>query len=143
MRFDRFATALLCDDVAASSRFYAEHFGFRVVVDLGWYASLHHDEHPAYVLDFVQRDHPSVPKDFRGRRAAGVTFGFVVEDAAAEEARLRAKGVGIVEPLRDEPWGQRHFYVAGPEGALVDVVQFVAPDPAWLAEQEARHGQAG
>lgn len=133
MRFEKFGTALLTDDVAASSRFYTEHFGFQCVADLGWYASLHHPEHPAYVIDFVERGHGSMPADFRTQRTAGLCLAFLVADAAAEEAALRAKGVEISEPLRDEPWGQRRFNVRGPEGTLIEVLQTIAPDPAWLA----------
>src|SRR5262245_52011643 len=131
MDFERFATALLSDDPAASGRFYAEHFGFKVGGDLGWYVSLHTEYDPAYVLDVVRRRHASTPEAFRGRPTGGVIFGVVVKDAAAEEATLRAARVGIVEPLRDEPWGQRHFYVASPEGALIDIVQMTSPDPEW------------
>jgi hypothetical protein len=59
-----------------------------------------------------------------------------VPDAAAVDARLRAAGVRVMLPLRDEPFGQRHVMVADPNGVLVDVVQPIPADPDWLA----RHG---
>ncbi|MFI9048090.1 VOC family protein [Streptomyces sp. NPDC053427] len=135
MRFTKIGTALLTDDVAASTRFYADHFGFRPLAELGWYASLQHPQHPDYALDFVQRGHEAMPEGFRAQETGGVLLGFLVEDAAAEEAALREKGVPIAEPLRDEPWGQRRFNVWGPEGTLIEVLQDIDPDPEWMAAQ--------
>ncbi|MFI0784978.1 VOC family protein [Streptomyces lydicus] len=135
MRFAKLGTALLTDDVAASTRFYTEHFGFRPVVELDWYASLQHPQHPDHHLDFTRRGHEAMPADFRAQETGGVLLGFLVADAAAEEAALRAKGVPIAAPVRDEPWGQRRFNVWAPEGTLIEVLQTIDPDPEWLKSQ--------
>ncbi|UQA93856.1 VOC family protein [Streptomyces halobius] len=135
MRFAKLGTALLTDDVPASTRFYVDHFGFQPLAELGWYASLQHPQHPGYTLDFVQRGHEAMPESFRTQQTGGALLGFLVTDAAAEEAVLRAKGVAIAEPLRDEPWGQRRFNVWGPEGTLIEVLQTIDPDPEWMAAQ--------
>ncbi|MFE7662150.1 VOC family protein [Streptomyces celluloflavus] len=135
MRFAKLGTALLTDDVAASTRFYVDHFGFRTLADLGWYTSLQHPQHPEFTLDFTQRGHAAMPADFRTQETGGVLLGFMVADAAAEEATLRAAGVPIAEPLRDEPWGQRRFNVWSPEGTLIEVLQTIDPDPEWMAAQ--------
>ncbi|MFG2098467.1 VOC family protein [Streptomyces sp. NPDC048612] len=135
MRIAKLGTALLTDDVAASTRFYTDHFGFRPLAELDWYASLHHPQHPDYTLDFVQRGHEAMPAGFRTQETGGALLGFLVTDAAAEEAALRAKGVPLAEPLRDEPWGQRRFNVWAPEGTLIEVLQNIAPDPEWMAAQ--------
>lgn len=136
MRFSTMGTALLSDDVAASSRFYVQHFGFKPVAELDWYVSLHHDEHPHSVIDFVQRGHEAMPAGFRAQETGGLCLAFLVEDAAAEEARMRAEGVEIAEPLRDEPWGQRRFNVWSPEGVLIEILQTIEPDPEWMAQQQ-------
>ncbi|MCB5911395.1 VOC family protein [Streptomyces pinistramenti] len=135
MQFQKLGVAVLSDDVAASGRFYTEHFGFTPVAALDWYVSLHHDAHPSYVIDLVQRGHDAMPEGFRTQDTAGLCLGFLVADAAAEEAALRAAGVEIAEPLRDEPWGQRRFNVWSPEGILIEVLQTIDPDPEWLAAQ--------
>ena len=135
MRFTKFGTALLSHDVAASTRFYVDHFGFTALVDLGWYVSLQHPQHPDFTLDFVERGHESMPPDFRFQETGGTLLGFLVEDARAEEATLREHGIPIAAPLRDEPWGQRRFNVWSPEGALIEVLQNIAPDPEWMAAQ--------
>ncbi|MFF4606982.1 VOC family protein [Streptomyces sp. NPDC001339] len=135
MHFTKLGTALLTDDVAASARFYADNFGFQRVVELDWYASLQHPQHPDHHLDFTLRGHEAMPEDFRTQQTGGALLGFLVEDAEAEEAALRAKGVPIAVPVRDEPWGQRRFNVWAPEGTLIEVLQTIAPDPEWLASQ--------
>ena len=129
MQFSRMATALATDDVAASRDFYVDHLGFTPAVDLGWYVSLHHPDHPEQVLDLVARDHPSIPARFRGHRVGGTTLALLVADAAREESRLRAAGVPVAVPLEDMPWGQRRFHLVAPEGTHVEVVQFLDPDP--------------
>jgi hypothetical protein len=40
--------------------------------------------------------------------------------------------VPIVVEMVDEPYGQRHFFCADPGGVLIDVIQTIPPDPAWL-----------
>ena len=52
----------------------------------------------------------------------------------AELARLHTAGVEVVMPLVTEPWGQRRFQLAGPDGLLIEVLQLVPPDPQWLAD---------
>jgi catechol 2,3-dioxygenase-like lactoylglutathione lyase family enzyme len=136
MRFNKLALVLFCDDVARSSDFYVSQLGFRVVAELDWYVSLHHDDHPAYVIDLVQRDHETVPETTRGRPTSGVSLALVVEDAAARESEMRANAIEIVTPIEDMPWGQRRFHLRSPEGVLVEIVQFTSPDPVWVAQQE-------
>ncbi len=61
-----------------------------------------------------------------------------MREGSADAAGFEAAGVPFLEPVRDEPWGQRHFYVQDPAGSVIDVVEFTTPSPEWLAE----HGLA-
>jgi catechol 2,3-dioxygenase-like lactoylglutathione lyase family enzyme len=133
-----FGPCLLVQDVLASARFYIEHFGFQPRVELDWFTTLSHEDRP-YELAFVRADHDTVPEGYRGRHTQGLIIGLLVPDAAAVDARLRAAGVRVVLPLRDEPFGQRHVMVADPNDVLVDVVQPIPPDPGWLAHQGLDH----
>ncbi|BCJ73300.1 hypothetical protein CS0771_28440 [Catellatospora sp. IY07-71] len=134
MKFTLVGMAVAAESPAASAAWFAEHFGFVVGVDLGWYVNTQHAEHPNLSLDFVQRDHASWPAVTRGRTVAGTLLAFLVADVDAEFARLSAAGLEVVLPPVTEPWGQRRFQLAGPDGLLVEVLQAVAPDPQWLAE---------
>jgi uncharacterized glyoxalase superfamily protein PhnB len=59
---------------------------------------------------------------------------FEVADATADYARLQAAGMQILHPLRDEPWGQRHFIGVDPQGVMVDVIELIPPSPEFLAQ---------
>jgi catechol 2,3-dioxygenase-like lactoylglutathione lyase family enzyme len=83
-----------------------------------------------------------VPEGHRGRRADGLIIGLQVPDATEVDARLRAAGVRVVLPLRDEPFGQRHVIVADPNDVLVDIVQAIPADPNWLAQHGLLPGAA-
>jgi hypothetical protein len=85
LKIHRFATGLLARDVATTTQFYLDHFGFRKTMDIGWFTSMGHDD-PAYELSVVASEHDSVPAEFQ--RPTHGLLAFVVEDAAGEEARL-------------------------------------------------------
>ncbi len=126
------------DDVAASREFYVALFGFRVVFEVQWYAQLQAPADANLQLAFVQREHPSVPDGFRDP-PRGVLVTIETQDADAVHERARRLGVEIVQVLRDEVWGQRHFMAKDPNGLLVDVVQPIPPTQGFLQE----HGLAG
>jgi catechol 2,3-dioxygenase-like lactoylglutathione lyase family enzyme len=133
VQFSLIGAALAAADPRASADWFVEHFGFVVGIDLGWYVNTQHPQHANVSVDFVVNDHESWPEAMRTRPVSGALLAFLVEDVDAEEARLRAAGVEVVLELVTEPWGQRRFQVAGPDGVLVEVLQMVAPDPEWLA----------
>ncbi|CRK58974.1 Glyoxalase/Bleomycin resistance protein/dioxygenase domain [Alloactinosynnema sp. L-07] len=133
MRFTKFATAVLVDDVATARDFLVAHVGMKVTVDLGWYVDFGHESDPSFTFDLIQSDHESTPAALRGRSVAGTFLALMVEDAKAEEDRLREAGAEIIAECVDEPWGQRHFFAAVPGGLVLDILQMIEPDPAWLA----------
>ncbi|MBB6120634.1 VOC family protein [Nocardiopsis algeriensis] len=134
MDIELIGTAYLCEDPRAAADWFAEHLGFEIGADLGWYANTRHPRHGNLSLDFVGRDHASSPEGLRGRSVAGALLAFLVPDADAEEKRLREAGLRIVLPLVSEPWGRRRFQVAGPQGLFVEILQRVEPDPRWMRE---------
>lgn len=123
-----FSTTLVVADPTQVARFYVEHFRLDEALNMGWFVSLRRGDAP-WELCLWQEGHVSVPAGVRGP-VAGVCLAFVVEDAAAEFTRMRAAGVEMVTDVRDEAWGQRHFYCRDPAGTLIDVVQFTVDDTA-------------
>jgi catechol 2,3-dioxygenase-like lactoylglutathione lyase family enzyme len=128
----RFSASILTSEPAAVAAFYTTHFGLTETLNLGWFITLRRDDADWEVCVWEQ-GHESVPGKVRPG-GTGVVLAFVTEDAAGAAARFAASGVPVVAALRDEPWGQRHLYVADPAGTVIDVVEFIPPDPAWLAE---------
>lgn len=131
MDVPKFSTSILTDDVSGTSRFYQQHFGFEEVLDIGWFATIRRDG--VHEMCFWDRAHDSLPEGYSAA-PAGVVLAFMVDDVDAVEQRLRAAGVPIVQPVRDEPWGQRHVFCTDPAGTLIDVVQPIAPAPEWLRQ---------
>lgn len=130
--------AFMADDPRASARWFVDHLGFTVNIDIGWYVNTQHEGLTNVSVDFVQRDHESLSDALRAKQVSGTLLAFLVDDVDAEERRLREAGLDVVLPLNTEPWGQRRFQVNGPDGLVVEVLQMVPPDPQWLAE----HGLA-
>ena len=113
-------------DVAASARFYETHFGFTRIFDSNWYVQLRATADHPFEIALISGDHDSIPQAARGP-SRNVILSLYVADAAAEHERLAAAGVSIVQPLRDEVFGQRHFIAVDPDGILVDVITPIEP----------------
>jgi uncharacterized glyoxalase superfamily protein PhnB len=119
------AVSLNVADVPASVAFLTSHFGFRQEMAADGFASLARDDVGMYVV-FLRRGLPSLPDDQRDIHAAGLILAFAVEDLEGELARLRAEGVDITMPLREEPWGERAFQVTDPNGVIVHLLDWNA-----------------
>ena len=122
---------LCAGDVAASARFYREHFGFDVAFETDWYVSLRHPD-AGSELAILDPTHESVPEGY-GTTARGVLVNLELDDVDAVAARLDAAGVPVVQALRSEPFGQRHVIVRDPGGVPVDVITEIEPSPEFLA----------
>ncbi|WP_344250126.1 VOC family protein [Isoptericola hypogeus] len=122
---------LASSDVPAAARFYAELLGMSPTFTSDWYVSLRSGDAELAVVD---ADHATIPERARGARAAGVLVTVEVDDVDAVHTRVVADGGhDLLLPLRDEEFGQRHFIVAGPDGALVDIVTPIAPSEEFAA----------
>jgi catechol 2,3-dioxygenase-like lactoylglutathione lyase family enzyme len=102
------------DDLNASRDFYVEVFGLEVAM-----------EDP--VLGLRSPDDPSaqilVPP--RGMDNPAPRFGIDVGDPAAVDAahaEATRRGLRVVYPVTDEPWGVRRFFVEDPGGTVVNVL---------------------
>ena len=125
MRVSSSAVSLTVDDVPASSKFLATHFGFVERMAADGFASLGRDDGALDVI-FLRRGIEVLPESLRDRPAAGVIVVFVVDNLEAEQDRLRAEGVRITLPLREEPWGERLFMVEDPNGVAYELVEWGA-----------------
>jgi uncharacterized glyoxalase superfamily protein PhnB len=127
VRISSSAVSLNVDDVPASTVFLVEHFGFRTEMEADGFASLTRADAGMNVI-FLRRGLESLPEDQRHEHAGGLILAFVVDDLEAELARLRAEGVAITMPLTEEEWGERAFQVRDPNGLIVQLVDWNAPE---------------
>jgi catechol 2,3-dioxygenase-like lactoylglutathione lyase family enzyme len=125
MRITASAVALNVEDVAASSAFLVDHFGFHQEMAADGFASLARADAGMNVA-FVRRGLASLPEDQRDDHAGGLILAFVVDDLEGELARLRAEGVAITMQLTSEEWGERAFQVRDPNGVIVQLVDWNA-----------------
>jgi catechol 2,3-dioxygenase-like lactoylglutathione lyase family enzyme len=127
---------LMTDDVPRAHAFYAELLGLVDAFAADWYVSLAAAGDANVQLGLVARGHGSVPAGFRAA-AGGLLVTVEVADVDAVHARAVQRGLPFHVPLRDEPWGQRHFITEDPDGVLVDVVTVIAPAPEFAAQHAA------
>ena len=126
MRITSSAVSLNVTDVAASSAFLVDHFGFQEEMAADGFASLARKDAGMNVV-FLRTGLESLPADQRDDHATGLIIAFVVDDLEGELARLRGEGVAITMPLTSEEWGERAFQVRDPNGVIVQLVDWNAP----------------
>ncbi|MFH9585890.1 VOC family protein [Streptomyces luteogriseus] len=61
--------------------------------------------------------------------APAVRLWLQVDDVAAAQEELRAKGVDIVRPPVQEPWGLVEMWIADPDGTPIVLVEVPADHP--------------
>lgn len=124
---------LMTAHVSRARAFYRELLGLSETFAADWYVSLAADDDATVQLGIVARDHDSVPDGHRAS-GAGMLVTVEVDDVDAVHARAAARHLPIHVPLRDEPWGQRHFITEDPDGVLVDVVTVIEPSADFAAQ---------
>lgn len=133
MKCTQFYPVILTDDVAASARFYCDHFRFKALFDSDWYVHLQSSEDESVNLAILQFDHETVPAEGR-HKSAGLIINFEVEDVDAVYDTAKTAGLPILKTLRDEDFGQRHFITKDPTGVLIDVIKPIEPSAEFLAQ---------
>lgn len=68
-----------------------------------------------------------LPAGQRDQHVSGLILAFTITGIEAEEKRLRAEGVEITMPLREELWGERLFQITDPNGVIVQFAEWVTP----------------
>ncbi|MDX2602379.1 VOC family protein [Streptomyces caniscabiei] len=127
MQITASTVSLTVDDVAASRSFFTTHLGYDERMAADGFSSLSRPDAAADVV-LLRRGTEILPADQRDQRAGGLILAFTLDSGIAdEEDRLRAAGVDITMPLREEPWGERLFQITDPNGVVVQFVEWAAP----------------
>jgi catechol 2,3-dioxygenase-like lactoylglutathione lyase family enzyme len=113
MSVSRVVPDIQSEHLDASREFYVDFLGFTVAMDLGWIMTFVSPTHPTAQLQVLHHDASSqiVPQ---------VTV--QVTDVDALHAEAVRRGVPVVYPLTDEPWGVRRFFVRDPNGVVINVM---------------------
>ncbi|MEI5677801.1 MULTISPECIES: VOC family protein [unclassified Mesorhizobium] len=134
MKTTSYYPVIMTDDVAGTASFYTQHLRFAPLFESDWYVHLQSSEDKRVNLGIVEADHETIPEPARGKSAAGLLVNFEVKDPDAIYARILAAGLPILRTLRDEPFGQRHFIIADPNGVLIDVIKPIPPSEEFAAQ---------
>jgi catechol 2,3-dioxygenase-like lactoylglutathione lyase family enzyme len=116
-------SGVITEKVQESKDFYVRLFDCEIVYEGegGWIVLL---QQGSSEIAFMKPELESQAAIFRPAfQGQGLWFAVDVDDVDAQYQRLTAMGVPIEAPMRDEPWGDRHFVVVDPNGIGVDVVQ--------------------
>lgn len=119
--------SLTVADVDASRDFLCTYLGYEVAMGQDGFASLTH-EGGAVGIVLLRKGTEVLSAEQRDREAGGLILALTVTDLDAQETRLRAAGAPITMPLREEPWGERLFQMTDPNGVVVQLVEWTAPD---------------
>jgi len=125
MRITASAISLNVDDVPASAAFATEHFGFSEEMADEGFVSLSREDVGFNLVFLLTELATFKPDAMRGRRADGLLIVLVVDDIDVEYRRLQDEAVPITTPIQTEPWGERFFQVADPNGVVYQLVQWV------------------
>jgi catechol 2,3-dioxygenase-like lactoylglutathione lyase family enzyme len=97
---------------ADSRAFYVDVLGLELVMDM------------EFIKTFASPSNPTAQVSVVDVSPAGPYPDLTIEvaDVDAAYTRARERGVEIVYPLTDEPWGVRRFYAREPNGAVINVM---------------------
>lgn len=137
MKITSYYPVIMTADVAGTAAFYQHHFGFTALFASDWYVHLQLADQPSVNLAVLDGSHETIPAPARGQRAQGLLLNFEVEDPDALHDRLQAAGLPVLQPLRDEAFGQRHFITADPNGVLIDIIKPIPPSAEFAAQYQA------
>ncbi|MFF7368064.1 VOC family protein [Streptomyces tricolor] len=127
MQITASTVSLTVDDVAASRSFFTTHLGYEERMAADGFSSLSRPDAAADIV-LLRRGTEILPSEQRDQRAGGLILAFTLDRGIdREEDRLRAEGVEITMPLREEPWGERLFQVTDPNGVVVQFVEWASP----------------
>ena len=113
MTIRRVVPNVASDDTALSRAFYEDFLGLKQAMNLGWIATYVSPTNPTAQVSVVRRTEPGAPL---------ITLSVEVDDVDQVYGDAVTRGLDIVFPLTDEPWGVRRFFVRDPDGVLINVL---------------------
>jgi catechol 2,3-dioxygenase-like lactoylglutathione lyase family enzyme len=113
MSIKRVVPDILSERIDESRKFYTEFLGFNLAMDMGWVLTFASPSNPTAQITLVRKPEAATPQP---------SLSIEVEDVDAVHAKAVALGLQIVYPITDEPWGVRRFFVADPNGVIINVL---------------------
>lgn len=119
-------------DIAAALNYYRDIFDFSSVFETDWY--IHLVSSAGIQLGFLTPDHPTQPKRLHAcHNGEGSIFSFEVDDVDAAYKEAQDNKLKVLQDVKTEDWGQRHFILEDPNNIIIDVVQKTEPTEEYQA----------
>jgi predicted enzyme related to lactoylglutathione lyase len=99
-----------------SRAFYTNFLELDLAMDLGWIMTFASSDNPTAQISVLTAD----PSGFHPHMSVEVT------NVDTLYATAVAAGLDIVYPMTEEPWGVRRFFVADPNGMIINIVSHPA-----------------
>ncbi len=115
MQPKKFAPIVITEKLQEVKAYYVEHFGFSVDVENDQYLGLKAAGDAGIELSFMVPEGETLQR-FQGH---GLIHCFEVDDVDAEYARLQKRGLVMVQPPQDNPWGDRSTITVDPVGVNI------------------------
>ena len=116
MTIRRVIPNVLAADLAASREFYAGFLGFDVAMDEAGFTMFASPSNRTAQITLADKHNPG-----QDRGISEARISVEVSDVDALHAAAIERGLDIVYPLTDEPWGIRRFFVKDPDGTVINV----------------------
>jgi catechol 2,3-dioxygenase-like lactoylglutathione lyase family enzyme len=100
-------------DLDASRQFYVDVLGLEVAMDMGFIVTLVSPSNPTAQVSLMRDD---------GSSSILPQISIEVADVDDVHSRAVSRGLHIVYPLTNEPWGVRRFFVTDPDGTVINVM---------------------
>jgi len=97
----------------ASRQFYVDVLGLEVAMDMGSIVTLVSPSNPTAQVSLMRDDDSSTTLPH---------ISVEVSDVDDVYSRAVSRGLTIVYPLTNEPWGVRRFFVIDPNGTIINVM---------------------
>ena len=113
MSIKRVVPDIISQRMDESRKFYTEFLGFDVAMDMGWVLTFASPTNPTAQITLVQGSEKAMSQP---------NMSIEVEDVDAVYAKALELGLPIVYPITNEPWGVRRFFVADPNGVIINLL---------------------
>lgn len=99
-----------------SRAFYVDFLGLEVAMERDEIITFASPANPTTQVSVLRRDGSGVPHP---------NISIEVADVDEAHASAMSRGVEIVYPLTDEPWGVRRFFALDPDGTVVNILSHI------------------
>ncbi|TBR44219.1 hypothetical protein CBF23_002520 [Marinomonas agarivorans] len=116
----RILTNICTTELQTSKAFYIRLLDLKVKYESDWYIQLCCPDNAEMEYGLIQQNHDLIPPIYQ-TMPTGMYVTFVVDNLDAYYEKALAMEAKILQPPRNEFYGQRRFLVQDPNGCLLDI----------------------